>query len=208
MQALTHYPHAARPILLLNLLLGLLFVGCSGQSNSAPAPPPTETEVQPPPATETVPPPPTAIPPTPTPLPPPTPTVVSGSPSIGDAYIPELGNTGYDVLTYTMNLAIDPAASMLDGTVTIAAVSTLDDLGRLSLDFAGYEIQQVTVNGTPAGYTRDGNKLFVDIPAPLPDTDTPFSVAVSYRGQPLRENSPYIRYADYLGITFLENNTC
>lgn len=207
MQAITHYPRFSLAAILFCLFLGLLVTGCDRLGNAEPTPPPAAVATEPPPATETAVPTATLVPPTGTPLPPPTPTVVSGSASIGDPFIPELGNTGYDVLTYTLDLAIDPPAGTLDGTVTIAAVSTLDDLGRLSLDFAGFEIEQVQVNGVPAGYAREGRKLFVDIPAPFPDTDIPFNVAVTYRGQPLRENSAYIRYADYLGITFLENNT-
>ncbi len=145
-------------------------------------------------------------PPTATATPLPTSTPISGEPSAGDLIIPELGNTGYDVLTYTLDLAIDPVGQTVDGSTTIAAQGTLEDLARISLDFAGFEVEAVTVDGVPAGFSREDKKLFVDLPTSLAE-GTPFNVTVEYSGQPLREPSPYIRFADHLGLTFLENST-
>lgn len=147
----------------------------------------------------------TPVPPTATVTPIPTATPVVGAPTIGDALLPELGNTGYNVLTYTLDLAVEPALGRLDGTTTIAAISELDDLARISLDFVGFDISEVLVDGRPAAFQRLGKKLLVDVAPPVIDAGQSFTVSVSYAGEPVREDSPYIHFADYLGLTFLEN---
>lgn len=204
-----HRPGRGARLGLLLLALGVLLVSaCQGTGGPAVAdveeaatlPPATATPL-PPPATATL------LPSTPTPIPTPTATLVSGARSAGDPFIPELGNTGYDVLTYTLDLTVDPAAGSVTGLATLDMLGTEADLAEISLDFVGFEISELTVDGVPAGYAREGRKLLVELPQPLPAGGTPFSLAVSYAGQPLQEKSPYIRFADYLGLTFLPNNT-
>lgn len=175
----------------------------AGSEPTRTLPPPAMTERTPIPISDlpTATPPPTA---TATPLP--TSTPVSGEPSVGDVLIPELGNTGYDVLTYTLDLAIDPVAQTVDGSTTIAALGMLEDLGQISLDFVGFDIEAITVDGVPAAFTRQDKKLFVTLPEPLEEGEL-FNITVEYSGQPSREPSPHIRFADHLGLTFLGNNT-
>jgi aminopeptidase N len=163
-------------------------------------------------------------PPTPT-MPPPTPTLVaeasptaapqptptiplfSGRPSLGDPFTPDLGNTGYDVQHYDLDLAFYPATSHVEGSATIAAVTTEESLRQISLDFIGYEISSLTVDGAPAEFWRDGGKLWLEFPQPLLAAGTPFTVTVAYAGTPEQVDSPYIHYADYLGLVFLPNST-
>jgi aminopeptidase N len=125
----------------------------------------------------------------------------NGGRTAGDPYIPELGNTGYDVQRYTIRLALDPAQSSLEGTTTIEAMSTLHGLGQLSLDFVGYEIGSITVDGVLAGFNREDKKVIVDLPATLP-ANTAFSMAISYRGSPVEEPSAYLLFVDHLGLHF------
>jgi aminopeptidase N len=95
---------------------------------------------------------------------PPTP----GSPGLGDVLFPTLGNGGYDVEHYHLDLryATSDPAEPLDGTVTILARAT-QALSRFDLDFAGASLGAVTVNGVPATYTQDGDELVITPAFPL-----------------------------------------
>src|SRR5437868_10440958 len=79
-----------------------------------------------------------------------------GSAGIGDRLFPTLGNGGYDVQHYDLDLRYATAAptQAIDGTVTIAAVAT-QSLSRFDLDFAGDSVGGVSVNGAPAAFTRE-----------------------------------------------------
>ncbi len=142
--------------------------------------------------------------PTETPSPEPSPTPMTPQPggrSAGDPYIPELGNTGYDVEHYTIQLALDPATDHVEGATTIEAVSKLHGLSEISLDFVGFEVSAVTVNGVAATFNRDGKKLIVMMPELLP-VNVPLRVVVSYRGSPVYEPSPYLHFVDHLGLHY------
>ncbi len=203
----TNRTSGRRPIAAAGLLLLASIMAACQQSGrpEAEQPPEVAAEVETAAPINTVAPTETPVPPTATVAPTPTATPVAGATSVGDALIPELGNTGYDVMTYTLELAVEPAIGRLDGTTTIAATSELDDLARISLDFVGFDISEVLVDGRPATFQRQGKKLLVDVGPPALVAGEPFTVSVSYAGQPLREDSPYIHFADYLGLTFLEN---
>src|SRR5204863_4766407 len=103
------------------------------------------------------------------PLPPPTPTPTSTTDngpvgciatgpqasrdSIGDPFYPKLGNAGYDVQHYTLDLAVDMKSNIISGTATIAA-KALQALNGFNLDFDGFTIGNLSVNGVPAKYQR------------------------------------------------------
>jgi len=105
-----------------------------------------------------------------------------GSDSMGDPYYPELGNGGYDAQHYTLDLTADVEANTLTGTVTIDAVAT-QDLSAFNLDFLGFEISEITVNGTAATYEHNGIELTIT-PAEALTSGAAFTVKVSYSGQP------------------------
>lgn len=125
----------------------------------------------------------------------------SGGRSAGDPYIPELGNTGYDVQRYILQLALDPSSSQIEAKATIEAVSTLDGLAELSLDFAGFDVTSVTVDGLIAQFWREDKKLIITLPNLLPN-GAPFTMVVVYRGQPLVEPSPYVQFVDHMGLHY------
>ncbi len=150
---------------------------------------------------------PTLAPGTPTPEPTPTLALLSGNPSLGDSFTPDLGNTGYDVQHYHLQLAIDPGERRIEGRATLQAQTTRPNLRQISLDFIGFEIHSLTVDGAPAAYRRDGGKLWVEYPTPLLEPGTPFELSVQYGGAPEQQESPYIHYADYLGLIFPGGNT-
>ncbi len=159
--------------------------------------PPTSTTVLP---TFTPPPPtPTPLPPTVTPLP------QTGARSLGDPYAPEMGNTGYDVQHYTLQLALDPAQTYVDGAATIEALATLHNLTELALDFSGYDIEALTVNDLPAEYTRDRSKFIIALPEPLAEGQ-PFTIFIDYEGVPIQTGSAYVPFVHHLGLQFLPGN--
>lgn len=106
----------------------------------------------------------------------------SGSSSLGDAYYADLGNGGYDALHYTLDLQADVASNLLQGVVTIEAVA-LHDLTTFNLDFWGFEIQSILVQGQPSIYTRKDRELIITPTEPLVSGQV-FTVAVAYRGIP------------------------
>ncbi|HIP69946.1 MAG TPA: hypothetical protein EYH05_00945, partial [Anaerolineae bacterium] len=90
--------------------------------------------------------------------------IVAGGRSMGDPYAPELGNTGYDAQHYTIQIALDPAVKEFSSTVTIEAEAEVDNLGELSLDFIGFEIESLLVDGVPALFSREDDKLIIQLP--------------------------------------------
>jgi len=85
-----------------------------------------------------------------------------GAPGIGDPLFPTLGNGGYDVLHYNLQLRYETADPLqpLDGTVRILARAT-QALSRFDLDFAGDSVAAVRVDGLPAKVSRDGEDLVI-----------------------------------------------
>ncbi len=112
-----------------------------------------------------------------------------GAPGIGDPYYELLGNGGYDVRHYTIELGVDVAQNSVKGTTTIEAVA-LQDLSAFNLDFSPLTVESVTVDGKPAAYAytrtdRSTGELTITPSAPLV-ADTAFVVEVSYSGKPGR----------------------
>jgi aminopeptidase N len=105
-----------------------------------------------------------------------------GAPGVGDPYFPNLGNGGYDVAHYQLNLAYDPDFDQLDGTVIIKARAT-QDLSTFNLDLSGLDVEKVTVNDRKAKYSRRGTELTVTPRKGLRNGRT-FTVAVTYGGVP------------------------
>lgn len=105
-----------------------------------------------------------------------------GSDSLGDPYYPMLGNGGYDVLHYTLELAVDVDTNTLEGTATIEA-QALAELSAFNLDFEGFTLDDVVLNDAAADWERDGSELVITPPEPLPD-DEPFTLSISYSGRP------------------------
>ena len=106
----------------------------------------------------------------------------AGAPGIGDDYFPELGNGGYDTQHYRLDLAWDDDSNNLSGTTTISA-SAMHDLTAFNLDFLGFDISEITVNGQPAEFDRKGRELVITPPKTL-QTGVDFTVAISYSGVP------------------------
>jgi aminopeptidase N len=137
----------------------------------------------------------------PTALPSETPQPQAGEASIGDPYAPELGNSGYDVQHYNLQLNLDPSRAVVDGVVTIQSTGTLPAIDRLSLDFSGFEIRALTVDDQDASFERAGGKLWIDLPEVVLEGDS-FTIKISYAGEPLVEPSPYVPFLGHVGLFF------
>jgi aminopeptidase N len=85
-----------------------------------------------------------------------------GAAGLGDRLAPGLGNGGYDVKHYNLDLryATSAPSQPLDGTVTIFARAT-QSLSRFNLDFAGLSVGTVSVDGRRAAWSREGEELVV-----------------------------------------------
>src|SRR3954447_23565687 len=85
-----------------------------------------------------------------------------GSAGVGDRLFPQLGNGGYDVQHYDVDLryATSAPSQPLQGTVNILARAT-QALSRFDLDFSGRSVGAIFVNGTPASWRRDGEDLVI-----------------------------------------------
>lgn len=113
---------------------------------------------------------------------------VAGEDTIGDEYIPGLGNTGYDVQQYNIAMAFSSPPNVITATVTISSVVTLDDLGRISLDFSSYQVDGVQVVKKYAAYYRSPSKLYIDLPQSMAKGDE-LVVRVRYHGHIYNETS-------------------
>lgn len=121
----------------------------------------------------------------------------AGSSGIGDPYFPLMGNSGYDVLHYDLDLDLDVAnAAIKDSKATIDAVALID-LCAFNLDFRGLDIESIAVNGEPANYTRSGSELTVEPRAALP-AGRPFTTEIAYQGTPHGQDAPTL--ATLVGI--------
>ena len=101
---------------------------------------------------------------------------------VGDTLYPNLGNGGYDVQHYTVDLTFDPEADTINVLVSIESVATLS-LEAFSLDFVGFDITDITVDGNNASFERRDEELIITPPAILAAGET-FTTTVAYNGQP------------------------
>jgi aminopeptidase N len=105
-----------------------------------------------------------------------------GAIGMGDPYMPNIGNGGYDAQHYSIDLDVDFENQQLSGTVTIEALAT-QNLSVFNLDFLGFDIAEIRVNDASAQYLRQGRELRITPPDTLLDGE-PFTTAVTYSGQP------------------------
>jgi aminopeptidase N len=127
----------------------------------------------------------------------------AGSSGIGDPYYPLLGNSGYDVQHYTLDLDLDVAGgSIAAGAATVEAVA-LAHLCSFNLDFRGLEIDAITVNEETAKFRRHGGELTIEPAIPLAPGE-PFTVEVAYHGKPVGNEAPTLGglVLDVLGGVF------
>ena len=107
---------------------------------------------------------------------------------IGDEYFPQLGNPGYDVEHYTLDMVFDPETTKLEAVATISARATME-LDTVNLDFSSLTISAVFVDGAPAGFTAADEELTIAPATPIGSGDG-FVIDVEYSGRPETIDSP------------------
>jgi len=105
-----------------------------------------------------------------------------GAVGVGDPYFPHLGNGGYDVEHYTLDLTWRADDAVLDGVVTIDADAT-QSLSRFDLDLAGMDVRSVTVDGETAATARVERELVITPAAAIAEGDD-FTTVITYSGHP------------------------
>ena len=124
---------------------------------------------------------------------------------LGDERIPNVGNYGYDVLHYDIDIDIFPSRGEIRCTVDIKITSTIDKLQHLYLDFLDdYMITQVTLNGVPVKFDVIPSKILIDLPDDLVKGKE-FFIKISYYGKPPEFKSKEMP-GTTLGFKFEENN--
>jgi hypothetical protein len=182
------------------LLLTVLLAGC-GNTPIREAAVPLPTLAGQPPTLAPAQPTPTLAPFAPT-IPPPT--VSPQLLTAGDPYMPQLGNSGYDVQRYLLRLGLDPAVRAVNGFARIEGVTT-QSLHLLTLDFVGFQVTAVHFNGIPATYARQNDKLLITLPRAVP-ADSAFVLDVAYGGAPSARRSLYAGFVPALGLQFVDDN--
>lgn len=117
---------------------------------------------------------------------------LAGAAGLDDPLYPTLGNGGYDVLHYDIDLKVDVDSNSLNGATTISARAT-QALSAFNLDFSGLTIGQVTVNGAPARYRRQASELTITPLQPV-QADSLLTVTVAYQGQPQPIRDPGVPF--------------
>ncbi len=124
-----------------------------------------------------------------------------GAPGAGEPYFPDMGNGGYDVSHYALELRYDPATRQLRGKVRIAARAT-QNLSRFNLDFQGpLTIDALKVNGASARYSRQGAQELVITPRSGLRDGSRFSVEVSYHGVPQQIDDPELGISGWVATS-------
>jgi aminopeptidase N len=111
-----------------------------------------------------------------------------GAAGIGDEYYPALGNGGYDVTHYDLDLFYNPEANALDAAAVISATAT-QDLTAFNLDFSGFDIVDLRVDDLPATFERGGIELTITPSEPIAAGEE-FDVVIAYAGNPTAASSP------------------
>ncbi|MEU6392826.1 M1 family metallopeptidase [Streptomyces sp. NPDC046939] len=111
-----------------------------------------------------------------------------GAAGLRDPYFPRLGNGGYDVTHYALDLAYDPDTHRLTGRADITATAR-QALSAFDLDFKGLTVDGVTVDGERAAGSRVGYELKVRPRDELREGAT-FRTTVRYSGEPVTITDP------------------
>jgi aminopeptidase N len=117
---------------------------------------------------------------------------LAGALEIGDPYFPGLGNGGYDVEHYALELDIDMDSNEVAATARIRA-RALHPLASFSFDLYGLEVSGVRVDGQDARFERTP-------PAPLPNgTSGKSAELVIHPAAPLAAGAVFLAEVAYGG---------
>ena len=107
----------------------------------------------------------------------------AGAEGVGDEYYPTYGNGGYVVARYELGVNYDQSTQLIErGKTTILARAT-QSVCRFNLDFVGFDIKKIKVDGERASWTRGEHELTVT-PKHALERGRRFEVFVNYSGEP------------------------
>lgn len=112
--------------------------------------------------------------------------IEAGGRSTGDSLFPNVGNTGYDVEHYDIDLAYDHATRAIEATTVITAETTVR-LSSFSLDFEGLTVESVLVDGEEAAFERvidETATKFKLVISPDDPLEGVFQAEIAYSGVP------------------------
>ncbi|TDU75582.1 MULTISPECIES: M1 family metallopeptidase [unclassified Streptomyces] len=101
---------------------------------------------------------------------------------IGDTLFPQLGNPGYDVLSYDLSFTYKDNKSPLDA-VTVIDARALEPLERINLDFTHGTVASAEVNGEPAHFESAGEDLVLTPASPVA-ANVPLHIAIRHTSDP------------------------
>jgi aminopeptidase N len=106
----------------------------------------------------------------------------------GDSLFPNMGNGGYDAKHYDVKLDVDVAKNNFNSAEVTMSANATQDLSSLDMDFRGFNISKIMVNGEEAKYTRHDQELIIT-PKDAIAANDPFKVSVAYSGAPKQYQS-------------------
>jgi aminopeptidase N len=124
---------------------------------------------------------------------------VAGARTLGDPLLPQIGNGGYDVKHYRIQLDFDPGNNSFTSAKTTIRARATQTLKEFSLDFQDLDVASVKVDGRDADFEQvdatpqlsanpavtQPMKLVVDPhPSTRPKQGRDFTVVVRYSGTP------------------------
>jgi aminopeptidase N len=117
----------------------------------------------------------------------------AGSPTADDPFFGDvgMGNGGYDVQHYSLDLAYDPATQILNGKAKIRLIPT-QDLDRFNLDLRtgvnedgeGLTVSRVAIGNQKPAWSTEGVQELVISPRPKLHAGRTYTIEVDYRGIP------------------------
>lgn len=120
---------------------------------------------------------------------------------IGDPLFPHLGNPGYDVLAYDIDLTYPGKnTEPMDAVTGIEAIAT-ESLDRLNLDFTHGSVRSVRVNGASAAFTTSGEDLVITPGERIERGDT-LKISVTHTSDPSgpADTGGWVRTSDGLAM--------
>ncbi|WP_258067582.1 M1 family metallopeptidase [Rathayibacter sp. AY1D9] len=107
---------------------------------------------------------------------------LTGLETAGDPYVPGIGNTGYRVESYDLDLDYRVASNRLTGRAVLRIVA-LQSLRRFSLDLSRLRVARVRIDGRRARHEQAPHKLRVSPAEPLAAGES-VDVEIEYSGHP------------------------
>ena len=122
------------------------------------------------------------------------------APSRGDILRGEYGRyrANNDLLTYTLEVRVDPEKTFLSGKNTVR-FKMLEDDTRIQLDlYANLNVDRITLGGKELKYEREINAVFIDFPETL-RKGREYAIDFHYSGSPRAQGR-------FGGITFRKDS--